>query len=395
MNRYLVRCIAVVGALLMYAGAVPGVVISGSIRNVSRQDVPVPHLNAKLFELGARGARLVDSVVTDELGLYRFDNVTGAPGMLYGVQVVHSGVQQGSELFELIGDAVPMDIAVYDTTSSSAGISLDRVHVIFHPSGEMLGVTSMYIVNNSGAVYMGDPPGADGRRRVIRFLLPAGYTNLAIMQGGLAPPPHHIEEPWGIASVFPQYPGKDTVVFQYSVPWEGEYTYEQRSPYPMASVNAVGKIGIVGVEMEGGTQRPSAEMPDLVNYEATWIPPDTPVRVHVTGVGSVPGSASASSMPMFLGLLLLFIGAVAAVAVYVLQKERRRTAQSTPVSTDENVPEKPVVEDVVIPDSVDELVQAVARLDEDFETDSVSADVYVLRRRLLKARLVELLKAEE
>ena len=284
--------------------------ISGTVRTATADSTPVSGLGVNLYELRSGGAELKEVVATDTQGRYAFRNLTADAGVTYGMQVVYSGVPQGSELFSLQHDGVTeVDLFVFDTTSSPQHISLDRVHVIVHPQAEKLAITAMYIISNSGQIYVGDSLSTDGRSRTARFLLPPGHTDFAVLQGAVGAPAHHVKEDWGFASLLPQYPGKDTVVFHYALPWQGRTTFEHVSPYPIASLNVVGRIGVVDLEVDGGETDPSQEMPDLLNIRRTWVPASTPVRIGVMAVGAAAAEQEGGIAGFLIVLVAFIVGA--------------------------------------------------------------------------------------
>ena len=384
-----VTLVALFASVYGIAGVSAAAGVAGTIRTAFGDSTAVSGLDVNLYELRGGSANLKEVVATDANGRYSFGNLMADPGITYGMQVVYSGVPQGSELFSLQHDGVTtIDLAVFDTTSSPRYISLERVHVILHPQAEKLGVTAMYIVSNGGPIFVGDSLTADGRSRTVRFLLPPGHTDFAVLQGAVGAPAHHVKEDWGFASLLPQYPGKDTVVFHYALPWQGRTTFEQVSPYPVASLNVVGRIGVVDLDVEGGETDPSQEMPDLLNIHRAWIPASTPVRISVMAVGSAAAEQE-SGIATFLIVLVAFIAGIAALAVYVLHRDRRR-AKPADVATPRNGP----AASQKMPDTVDDLAAAIDELDEEFEADRVAASEYVAQRRAMKRRLVELLHGE-
>lgn len=378
-------------------------VVEGRAIVVTREDAPLADAEVRLVSLSDSTRRTQTASRTNANGAFRFARVASGPGAFYRLETTYAGLRQATEPFPVDRDRVSRDFAVHDTTSSPAGITVGKVHLIASPGANGVGITSIFIVENGGGIFIGDPPTAqDPRRTGVRFLLPADATDFQVLEGVLAA--HHKVTPWGFASTIPFYPGSDTLVYSYVIPWQGSRaSFDIESPYDIASLSVIAMPGTAELAVEGGERRPSqmgmGANQQLVNIERSDVPANTPVRVDVLP----PSSAGAGGTePLSVGQWLVIVASAAMVAVilfavYVRRKQSRRDEEQ-PVAGEpeqgEGTTSEPQTTGVARSALVDALVAQIADLDEAYEKGQIGEADYVSRRRALKADLVKAVKAE-
>ncbi len=182
----------------------------------------------------------------------------------------------------------------------------------------------------------------------------------------------------------PFYPGVDTLVFGFTVPWDGKRVrFPVEPPYPISSLSVITMQGTVQLSVEGAERVSPEEAPDLVAYGRRAIPANTPVMVEVRapGVGRFPLSWA----------IVIGIGVAVFTVSGAIALRRRRVRPAPPSARSAGGKEEPLVQ----PGStVDALVDEIARLDEEYEAGSLPEADYAPKRRELKERLVQALRED-
>jgi len=335
-------------------------------------------IDVRLVAFSDTGVSLVATGTSDAQGRFRFPAVPADSSVYYRMEGLYAGVWQPGEPF--VTPPVGARLAVFDTTSSATRIAVEKLHLILNPLESGIAVTAIYILRNDGPIYLGAPQAAHDRPRVaLEFFLPSGAEDVQVFDGSLAG--HRMPTERGFGSLVPFYPGIDTLVFGYTLPWDGKrLRFPVESPYPVSSLSVITMQGTAQLSVEGAERVSSEEAPDLVAYGRRAVPAGTPVMVEVRapGVGRFP-----LSWAIVIALGVALIGGAAAIAW------RRRTVR--PAQTRST--EAGGIRSATTPDStVDALVDEIARLDEEHETGSILEAEYANKRRELKEKLVQALR---
>jgi hypothetical protein len=350
--------------------------IEGTVTRGDDRAAPVAATDVRIVAFSDTAADVVASGKTDMLGKFR---VPAPPAdtttRFLRAEASYAGLWQPGQAF--VGPQSDLFLSVSDTTSSTAEVSVEKLHVIVNPMEAGLGVTSIFILRNSGGIYIGEPPAAAGVPRIaLKFLLPPEAQNVQIMEGSAAA--HRVPAPWGFGSPLPFYPGVDTLVFGYTIPWDGKrVSFVTQSPYPIQSLSVITMARQLELDVEGAERVPAEEAPDLAAYGRRLVPANTPVEIDVASAG-----AGRHSLAWFIvggigvALLLVALG-------FMVRARRSASAggsrqKQAPVGVD-----------------ADRLVDEIAQLDDDFEAGKLAEDEYATRRRELKGRLVQALREEK
>lgn len=392
---------ALVCAMLLAASAGSAAEVEGKAIIVTQGGKPLADAEVRLLAVSHDATEGSATAATDANGEFRFRRVRSAPNTVYRLETTYAGLRQTSEPFPVGEDRTRKNLAVYDTTSTPEDITVEKVHVIVNPDANGVGVTSIYIVQNRGAIFLGDPATeGDNRRTGVRFLLPTNATDFQVLQGVLAA--HHKVTPWGFASTIPFYPSSDTLVYSYLIPWQGKRaSFDLESPYTIASLSVIAMPGAADLKVDGGESRTSpTEMgagQGLVNIGRANIPANTPVSVEVLPPRRV-GATGALSAGQW--LMIVAGAAMVVVILFAVQVRRKQSEQAL---------RRPVAEPIGKAEAssaargepglkgsalVDSLVEQIADLDDAYEREQIEEADYVSRRRALKAELIKAVKAK-
>jgi mono/diheme cytochrome c family protein len=175
------------------------------------------------------------TTTVDAEGGYAFANVAFTPGRQFLATVEYQGVTYGSEpaAFDPREPILLVDIPVYEPTTDTAVLSVDQLHVFlqFDPGGPVT-VGELYIFSNNG-----DRAFAAQGAGVLRFDLPDGATDLSVRDG--VEGQTYFLNADGFSSATPIYPGSGTgqVLFSYRLPDASRLEFSQVMAYPVAEVN--------------------------------------------------------------------------------------------------------------------------------------------------------------
>lgn len=360
------------------AGGRTAPAIEGAVVLASDSLARIRGIDVRLVAFSDTGVSLVATGTSDAQGRFRFPTVPADSSVYYRMEGLYAGVWQPGEPF--VTPPVGARLAVFDTTSSATRIAVEKLHLILNPLESGIAVTAIYILRNDGPIYLGAPQAAHDRPRVaLEFFLPPGAEDVQVFDGSLAG--HRMPTERGFGSLVPFYPGIDTLVFGYTLPWDGKrLRFPVESPYPVSSLSVITMQGTAQLSVEGAERVSPEEAPDLVAYGRRAVPAGTPVMVEVRapGAGRFPLSWA---IIIAIGVALLGIAGVLA-----FRRRARSTGRAASVGT-------PSETSFIPPGSpVDALVDEIARLDEEHETGSIPEAEYANKRRELKEKLVQALR---
>jgi hypothetical protein len=375
MRRLALSTLAMLLPLLAHAAS-----ISGKVLNMSLAAVPMSGVEITLLRGEATGPVVVGTMRSDAAGAFTFRRVKQDTSAIYRVQVTFAGLPQGTTV-RVVGETIRANLAVFDTTSSNAAVVVERAHLIVQSTEAGTGVTAIYVMRNDGNIYIGAPADSGDGRKTIRFDMPGDPETLHFqaLQGMMAM--HKTMESDGFTSTMPFYPGRDTVIFGYFMPWsDGKgVRFNHVSRYPVESLNVVAMEGVLELDVEGATQEKRADMPQLMNMVRRGVPANLPVTI--TAYIAEPVSTAQWIIIVAFGVFI----AIVVFAVYIRRQqqsersEQRVAAEAVPVAEDGDV---------------DVVVERIGELDVRFENDEIGPVEYVDERRRMKRELMRLLAEE-
>ena len=223
------------------------------------------------------------TTVADD-GTYVFTDVPAVEGRIYGVTVAYGGVLYYSEGKYLMedGTAPDLSVTVYETTTDTAALSIERLHVLFDFSvADQVQVIELWVVSNLGDRTIVAAPS----RGIIGVSLPEGATELAFEDGSIGD--RYIQTADGFADTEPVLPGTATSqsIFSYWLPYDGSLTFLRPSDHPINAVVVL--LPQTGVTAQGaglqdlGTQQMSGQA--VHAYEGGAFPAGQTLEIELTG----------------------------------------------------------------------------------------------------------------
>jgi mono/diheme cytochrome c family protein len=168
-------------------------------------------------------------------GRYTFSDVPAVAGRIYGVTAAYGDVLYFSEGAHLTGDPAPLDlpVTVYDTTTDTASLSIERLHVLFDFSAaDQVQVIELWVISNLGDRTVVPAPA----RGSLEVSLPEGAADLGFEDGSVGD--RYLLTADGFGDTQPVVPGSGTsqFIFNYRLPYDGRLSFRQPSNHPIDAV---------------------------------------------------------------------------------------------------------------------------------------------------------------
>jgi hypothetical protein len=310
------------------------------------------------------------STTTADDGTYVFTGVPVVADRVYGVTVAYESVLYFSDGTHLTENEAPPDlpVTVYETTTDTAALSIERLHVLFDFSvADQVQVIELWVISNSGDRTVV----AETESGIIQVSLPEGASDLAFEDG--SSDDRYVQTTDGFGDTEPVIPGKGTsqFIFSYWLAYDGSLTFSRPSDHPIDAVVVL--LPQNGVTAQGaglqdlGAQEMSGQA--VRTYEGGAIPAGQALEIELSGdpegeaaSGDTGGSTSTMVGLAVLGVLLIVIG-------LWWFRPRVRPARTA--------------------DTTEALINAIASLDDALAAGRINAAEHRKQREALKRRLRE------
>jgi hypothetical protein len=270
---------------------------------------------------------------------------------------------------------------VYDATSDSTQVVIDRLHLFIEPvSEEVMRVSELVIASNLGNATFTPAAASEA---ILTVQLPTEASNLEFQEGSLGDRFIPLEN--GFGDTNPIRPGKSTyqLLFSYLLPIDRQVDFKHRLSLPtnavMIAIPQEG-INVKGDGLQDGGLIDGAEG-DYHVYTSDEIAANEAFELTLSGPSIFQSGGQA--VGVLIGLVSLgFVLILAGVWLF------RRNRQSSAV-TGETASVPPAVE---TPEAV---MDAILALDDLYKEGQLPEAAYQARRAELKHKLASLLNAEQ
>ncbi|MFQ6059047.1 MAG: hypothetical protein ACE5MB_09255 [Anaerolineae bacterium] len=327
------------------------------------------------------------TTTTDAQGRFRFRGQARGSDRTYAVSAHYQGVDYFSGLLAFAeGETIiPAMVTIYETTEDDGAIRVERIHLIIDFFDKTMRVGEMFIFRNDGdRTYVGSERAHGEGRRTLRFSLPPGATGLRFDDPRMGASVIPTEE--GFFDTLPVLPGMRQILLSYDLPYDSTtYRFAKTLEYSTTSLNIL--VADVGVqvstdqlipreprEVSGGARYLHFAGQNLARG-AELVIQFSNLPQRVSGEEVTPPLGGQETLK-WVGLGLAVLAAAFALGYPLL---RRRWA----------------VEEVEEPleREKEELLLALARLDDAFEAGEIPEVDYQRQRGEIKARLIEVMRA--
>lgn len=362
-------------------------VISGQITNGSGGSLP-PGLTVMLHGFDSMEAVITQTTTVRADGTYHFSNVEMVEGRAYIASVEYGQLTYGSDVSVVPPKAntLNLPITVYDTTTDSTVITVDRLHLFFDLlDADTVRVVELYIMSNtSNKTLIATGPGEP----MLRFKLPVGSTNLEFDDSVLGE--RYVETPDGFGDTVAVQPGSGNyqVLFSFEMPYNRKLELAQPVLQRVDAVVILVPEGSVRIrsDMVKDDGLRDVEGARYHLYSGGSLEPGDELRLTVSGGAGGELSLGGSSNSLLVGLGALGVALVIA-GVWFYRQSRLKAAQE---ESDVLLAAKSPTQE-----NIETVMDAIIALDDLYKAGQLPEVAYHQRRAELKTRLQELKDATE
>jgi mono/diheme cytochrome c family protein len=331
---------------------------------------------------------LTMSQTADAEGNYFFELSDVPQDWFFRVSVDYGGLDFGSDFAQLTFDEpeATLPVIVYEKSDDPSAVNIQQLHLILSFAEDSVVVSELYVASNIDPTVFAGTTG-DPKQGTFEFSVPEGAVDLSFQRGfgnidSFIPANEIVATENGWADTLPLRTGLGSLnmLVQYALPYDGGATIEHALNYPAETVSLVlPDVGVALDEADGwlNTGRQTMETGSFDTFAQSALPAGSTLTLSLDGnARAAPSSANSLIRDNSTELI---IGAGAALLVIGLAAFTVRRWRSEPD------PEM----------SRDEMLQAIAELDAEFEAGAISESEYISEREWLKEALLEVWDEEE
>ena len=365
---------------------VPVGTVMGKISNASGIEIP-GGMTVTLHAFDEMQIVLTDTTTLAEDGSYAFQDIELPAGRSFLTTVTYNGNTYGSEIATISTDTTEVDlpITVYETTSDTSSLVVDRLHMFFEfANQDTLQVIELYIISNQGDKVVAP---AEKGNPTLTFQLPEGATNLEFQDGALGE--RYVETPNGFGDTALVRPGQSSyqVLFAYQLPFQRNMDLTVPVNLPVTAGVLMAPEGTVKLS---GENLQDAGVQDVQGtsyhmYNVGQLQPNQSLDVKLTGGASTSGSVLnvGSGNELLIGVAAFGVVLII-IGLWLFMRNRKQVVfddglegEAIPISQAENE---------------DTIMDAILALDDLYRDGEIPEDAYRKRREQLKDRLREVMK---
>ena len=363
---------------------VRGVISGGLINGTTEKGVTGVEVVLQRYE--GDQEREKQKTVSDPQGRFRFPNLDQSKGNSYNLQVVYKGVEYYSPLimFEDEKQEISFDTTVYDTTDSEENISVVMHHVVTELREGALWLRELMVVENHGnKVYVGAREIAPDKKETLRISLPSRAQELQLLRGLMSCCIVEIQD--GFVDTMDIKPGKKEILFAYKVdPAASSIDLEKKVNLrtdslsffiPDQGIRAKGEnIQYAGLIGEPGNR--------FLHFTAKELAKGSQIVLNLKGFPWGKRLLSRVT-PILAGIL------IASGLVYPLVRRRKKSGETT-MEREEGPEEKSKLQQ-----ERQDILRAIAELDDQLDSGQISPEEHERRRRVLKEKVIPMTETEQ
>ena len=315
-------------------------------------------------------------------GAFIFNDVRLKDGRAFILSANYNGVLYLSDIGNVSSGKTVYDmpIQIYEVTNDPGAMQIERLHIVFEFDNGNASVGELYIINN-----LGDRAYAAAKlgEATLNFSLPSGYKNLRFEDGDLGERYKQTADGFADTQAVQPGAGSSQIVTQYTLPYTDRLTFSQKVFYTTNNLSIL--VPDVGVTLSGGgfTDRGVREIEGTKfrAYISNGAKAGDVITFDLKGAPTLNPNATDPTNAILGGLALGL--ALAIVALYYWNTKNVHTPQTATVNM-KNISERR-----------DDLIAAIAALDDGFENGQYPEDKYKRERKKLKAELRKIMEPKE
>lgn len=309
---------------------------------------------------------------TLNLGVYTFADLPLKPQQSLAVTTDYADVRYLSQIIQLKGteQQVSLPLQIFETTTDPGAIRIETWHVFFQvKQSGMVQVSELVNFSNTGdRTFTAPKPG----EATVEIPLPPGATGLQFDDGALGE--RYLATAQGFAHTASVRPGAQVlnVLFYFDLPGDEPLDFTQTMPYPVEAVNVLAPNDVLEIKSQQltGPQTQNVEGATYLIYTDSTLPAGDNLTLTLT-----PANPNANLTRLALGGFVL----IAVVVLGVWWFKLRKTNATVLASTARR----------------DELIRAIAQLDERLSARTISDADHRAQRTRLKAEALRLMENKQ
>jgi mono/diheme cytochrome c family protein len=361
-------------------GEVLGTIMGTTITGTTEM-APPENLEVTLIAFDGDQPVLTETTVTDGTGGFEFTDLAIVPGRIFGAFIEHEGVRYYSTAAHFFEDAsiLELPIVVFKSTSSRDYLELERVHLVFDYAVEdLVNISELWLISNTGDTTIVSEEGSG----ILEIPLPDGYQDLRLTDATSFAELSITGD--SVILQDPILPGETLdLVFSFTLPYERSRAFQQPMTIPAGAIVVLTAEDSPEIRGEGVEDQGVRDMGGVRFRTYAIEPPAAGEELAFDLSGRHPASASvmdSSNLVISIGILGLALVLVGIGWWYVGSRSSEKE-------------EDPVAEQDASRDK-GTLLNAIAALDDAFDSGDISEKEYHSRRAALKQELAELMKSE-
>jgi len=366
---------------ILTATTLPGAV-RGVVENASGIAVPAGAI-VSLHAFNQMQLVYTATTTLNEDSSFTFQDIDVPAGLAFLATIEHGGVAYGSDIVMAEGESkqVELLIHIYETTSDTSSLSVDRLHYLMElVDDKTLRVVELYVISNtSDRTVMA----AEQGKPVITFSLPDNAVNLQMQEGEIGT--RYVKTEYGFGDTVPVRPGQASyqAMFSYELPFDRKLELALKARLPVRAVVILTPEGSISLKgkgiQDGGTRDMQGMQYHVYNGSGLAAGDELSLSINIGSGGAVAALTGGSSANLLIGLGAL--GIVLILAGVWLYWRGRPAASETP----------PESRRAAHLDNPDVIMDAILALDDLYEDGQLPEDAYLQRRAELKARLKDMM----
>jgi len=391
--------------------------ISGQLLDGTNANAPLSGQSVTLQMAQGNNSEDLTTVTTDAQGSFVFSNLSTDKTISYALFTLYQGAQYLSDAIALNNTPTQqVNLTVYEATQSTSKLAILKATALFQepdiPQKTVTVSEAFSFENLDTHTYVGTLDAANkSKPNALLFSLPAGATNINLQKGFTGY--HVIQVDRGFATDAALLPGgNNEFAFSFVMPYTSstyDFSYETFLPTVSlsffvppdihASSHILASQGIVNNAGDNGNPY------NLLS--ASVLPSQQNVDLHLEGLlTQLPSDTPTSFNPLLIWLIVVGIIVLAALGIFwfVIRSRQPIKAKSArgKKSSSANQSHKKGVADRMRSSSASTakereqaLLEALLKLDQEYEEGKLSKEVYEERRKKTKARLRSILSEKE
>lgn len=340
---------------------------------------------------------LVLTTTTDANGNFRFDVTDVPPDWVFLASAGYNNLNFSSGADQLSRTRATLDlpVTVFEQSTDPTALSISQIHIVMEFIEDQLQVSELYVVNNDQDTVFVGPTGNPGAGTV-EVALPAGAQNPSFQRSfgsldSFLPANEFIQTERGWADTLALRPGAGalTLLVRYTLPYESGMTVAHPLFYDTATSTIILPDSGVEVAGEPWLAQPAQQFGQdetFLNYSRAGLAAGEAITFQLQGrprvVTTAGGTATVNRNPttdLLIGGAALLLAAGIGIVVWRAWRERQATTAGWEAGVETLA--------AATGQTQDELLRAIARLDDAYEAGQIEESAYQSQRAELKARL--------